>query len=198
MTLVDTRRYPAASILLHWGMLLLIVGVYTAIEMRELFPKGSDVREALKAWHFTLGLSVLALVVVRILIRIFTAPPPITPRPPIWQVVGSRVVHYALYGLMIGMPLAGWTVLSAEGVPIPFFGLELPPLVSQNGAVAGWVEGIHKAVGSLGYWLIGLHAAAALFHHYVWKDDTLRRMLPSHAVAGKKGGGEGGEGKAAR
>jgi cytochrome b561 len=80
---------------------------------------------------------------------------------------------------MIGMPLAGWVVLSAAGKPIPFFGLELPALVGQDKALASQVVELHETVGTLGYWLIGLHALAALAHHYLWKDNTLRRMLPS-------------------
>ncbi len=82
---------------------------------------------------------------------------------------------------MLGMPLMGWVILSAEGKDIPFFGLTLPPLVGVNEALAHDVEEIHEAVGEAGYWLIGLHAAAGLFHHYLLKDNTLLRMLPSRA-----------------
>lgn len=175
---ITTRSYPAASILLHWAMLILIGAVYAAIELREFFPKGSDIREGFKAWHFMLGLTVLTLVVVRIVVRLMNTAPPITPAPPAWQRLASRATHFALYALMIGMPIAGWTVLSAKGAPIPFFGLVLPPLVPVDKAFGSWLQDIHATAGTVGYWLIGLHAAAALAHHYFWKDDTLRRMLP--------------------
>jgi len=79
---------------------------------------------------------------------------------------------------MIGMPLAGWLLLSAEGDPIPFFGLQLPELISQNKNVAELIKEAHEAGGTVGYFLIGLHAAAALFHHYIVRDNTLARMLP--------------------
>ena len=69
-------------------------------------------------------------------------------------------------------------VLSAEGDPAPFFGFTVPPLVAPDEVLAERVEGLHEAVGVMGYWLIGLHAAASLFHHYVLRDGTLRRMLP--------------------
>ena len=69
-------------------------------------------------------------------------------------------------------------MLSASGKPIPFFGLHLPALTGENKALAGQVKQIHETVGTAGYWIIGLHALAALAHHYVWKDNTLRRMLP--------------------
>lgn len=179
---VTTRSYSAATILLHWAMLVLIAAVYAAIELREFFPKGSDIREGFKAWHFMLGLMVLLLVLARIIFRIRGTTPPITPRPPAWQMLASRGVHFALYGLMVGMPLAGWTILSAKGAPIPFFGLQLPPLVAPDKAFGAWLQDMHATAGTAGYWLIGVHAAASLAHHYLWKDDTLRRMLPGRAA----------------
>ena len=71
-------------------------------------------------------------------------------------------MHYALYLMMIGLPFAGWLILSAAGKPIPFFGLELPPLVDKNPDLAGQIKEWHETIGNAGYFLIGLHAAAAL------------------------------------
>ena len=79
---------------------------------------------------------------------------------------------------MICMPLAGWLILSAAGKPIPFFGLQLPALISENKDLAKLIREFHETLGKVGYFLIGLHAVAALFHHYVLRDNTLRRMLP--------------------
>ena len=87
-------------------------------------------------------------------------------------------MHAALYLLMVGMPLGGWLILSAEGKRVPFFGLQLPPLEGEKKDLAKVAEEIHETAGVVGYWLIGLHAAAALFHHYAMRDNTLRRMLP--------------------
>lgn len=172
------ERYDGVSITLHWLMLLLIAAVYACIELREFYPRGSDIREGLKAWHFMLGLTVLALVVIRVIARVAGRTPRITPEPAAWQNVLARFVHLALYLFMIGMPIAGWLVLSAAREPVPFFGLTLPPLMGENADLAERIEDVHKAVGSFGYYLIGIHAFAALVHHYVMKDDTLRRMLP--------------------
>ncbi|MCY1376223.1 Cytochrome b561 [compost metagenome] len=88
-------------------------------------------------------------------------------------------MHAALYVFMVGMPLAGWLYLSAKGKPVPFFGLELPALMGTDPEAAAWIKEVHETVGVAGYWFIGLHAAAALFHHHVIKDNTLLRMLPS-------------------
>src|SRR5690606_8597869 len=81
--------------------------------------------------------------------------------------------------LMFILPLLGWVTLSAEGDPIPFFGLELPALVAPNESLAGRTEDLHKTLGTAGYYLIALHARAALYHHYLRRDNTLRRMMLS-------------------
>lgn len=171
-------RYARLSIFLHWAMLLLITAVYSCILLHESFPKGSDLREGLKHWHFMLGLSVLLLVIVRIVVRLLTAKPPIKPEPPAWQMLVAKGTHLALYAFMLAMPIAGWLILSAAGKNIPFFGLELPALIMPDKALAGQIKEIHETIGTVAYFLIGLHALAALFHHYVVRDNTLLRMLP--------------------
>jgi cytochrome b561 len=158
-------------------MLLILVAVYASIEMRSFFPKGSDTRELMKLWHFMLGLSVLALVSIRIIILMIGPTPVIQPAPPKWQSLLARLMHILLYLFMIGMPLVGWLLLSTEGKPIPFFGLELPELISQNENAAVWIKEAHETVGTIGYFIIGLHVAAALFHHYIVRDNTVSRML---------------------
>jgi len=179
MSTTDIRnRFSSLSITLHWLMVLLISVVYATILLRENYPKGTDIREGLKTWHFILGLTVLALAIIRLLARLSQRTPPITPEPPSWQTLLANATHLALYAFMLAMPLACWVILSASGKPIPFFGLELPALVGQSKALAGQMKDWHETVGTIGYFLIGFHALAALFHHYIVKDDTLRRMLP--------------------
>jgi superoxide oxidase len=171
-------RYAPISIALHWVMLLLIAAAYTCILLRENFERGTDLREGLKTWHFMLGLTILLLVLVRIAARLLTAKPQNSSGPRSWQMHLSRGVHGGLYAFMLVMPLLGWTILSAEGKLIPFYGLELFPLVGTDKALGDQVQDIHETIGTIGYYLIGIHAAAALVHHYFYKDDTLRRMLP--------------------
>ncbi len=175
------NHYHPVSVGLHWLTLLLIVAVYVLIELRGLYPKGSDAREAMKQWHAMLGLAVFSLVFVRVAVLRLLPAPPITPEPRAWQRLLATAVHLALYVFLIAMPLLGWLVLSAKGKPIPFFGLDLPALVAPDKALAHDVEEIHEWIGTLGYYLIGLHATAGLFHHYIVGDDTLRRMLPRRA-----------------
>ncbi|WP_339514401.1 cytochrome b [Pseudomonas sp. RL_15y_Pfl2_60] len=179
MTWKNTEhRYGSLSISLHWLMVILLIGVYSCIELKGNFPKGSDTRELLKQWHFMLGLSVFALVWLRLLARLIAPTPKIVPAIPQWQAIPAHLMHLALYALMIGTPFAGWLLLSAAGKPIPFFGMELPALLAKNPDLAKQIKYWHELAGTTGYWLIGLHAAAGIAHHYIVRDNTLTRMLP--------------------
>ncbi len=174
----STLRYGSFSIGIHWLMLLLFVAVYGTIELRELFDKGSDPREALKTWHFMLGMLVFVLVWLRLAARLSGPTPAIMPDPPKLEQLSSTLFHLALYVLMIGMPLAGWLMLSAAGKPIPFFGLELPALIGENKALGKQIKEVHEFVGTAAYYLIGLHVVAVLYHRFLRHDNTLTRMLP--------------------
>lgn len=171
-------RYGIPLITLHWLMLALIVAVYACIELRELYPKGSAIREALKTWHYLLGLTVFGLVWLRVLARLAGQVPPIVPSPPQWQLRVAHVFEFAIYAFVIVMPVIGWLSVSAEGKPVSLFGLELPRLIGENKSLAKKLEDVHGLIGNVGYALIGIHVLAALIHHYVQRDNTLRRMLP--------------------
>lgn len=179
MSLLNTQeRYGNLSIALHWLMLLLFVGLYACIELKGFFPKGGEIREGLKQWHFMLGLSVFFLVWLRLAARLIAPSPKIVPAMPKWQEKMATLMHWALYALMIVLPFMGWMALSAGGKHIPFFGLELPALRQPDADLYPQIKALHKQLGNIGYFLIGGHALAALVHHYWQKDNTLTRMLP--------------------
>ena len=171
-------RYSPVSIWLHWLMLLLLIAVYAFVELHDLFPRGSATRGSLMTWHFMLGISILFLVVLRLVARHIGSIPPIMPAPPKWQMLSANLLHIVLYAFMIGMPLAGWLMFSAFGKPVPFFGLELPPLIEVNRPLGASIRELHETIGKLGYFLIGLHAVAGLYHHYFVRDNALKRILP--------------------
>lgn len=175
----NSNRYHALSMSLHWLTLLLLISVYALMEWKGIFPKGSESRETMKMWHFMLGLTVLGVTVVRLVARFILTVPPITPIPPAWQLWAAKLMHLALYAFLLAMPLLGWCVLSAADKPIPFFGLHLFALIEPNKDLAHTLKEIHEIIGVLGYYLIGLHALAAIFHHHFMRDDTLLRMLPA-------------------
>ncbi len=173
-----TERWGSLSIALHWLMLVLIVAVYFTMEFRGIFPKGTDGRTLMKLTHFSLGISIFALVWVRILARVIAPTPKIVPAPNVLQEKIAKLMYLALYALMIVTPLLGWLYFSAEGKPVPVFGLELPPLIGADHALAEKIEHWHVQIAELGYWLIGIHTAAAIFHHHVLRDNALSMMLP--------------------
>jgi len=177
-------RYGALTVGIHWFMLLQLAAVYACAELRGIFPRGSDAAQSMKTWHYMLGLSVLLVVLLRVVARLMSSAPAIAPAPPKWQLQLATVLQAALYVLMFCLPLAGWLLLSARGTPIPFFGLELPALVAKDKPTADFIKEVHEAGGTIGYFLVGAHAAAALFHHYFVRDNTLRRMLPGRAKSG--------------
>ncbi|MBE7418877.1 MAG: cytochrome b [Ideonella sp.] len=172
------HRHHPLVIGTHWLTLALLVAVVALIELRGAFPKGSDGRELMKAWHFTLGMALWGLVFARLALRGILRAPPLQPGPPAWQQAIATAMHVALYAFLLVMPLLGWLALSAKGATVHFFGLELPTLIGPNRGLASSLEDVHEAIGSAGYFLVGAHAAAGLFHHYVLRDDTLRRMSP--------------------
>lgn len=179
MTLNNSAtRYGSAMILMHWLTLVLLVAVYALIELREVYPSGSPPREMMKAWHFTLGLLVFGLTWVRLGIRLVQTQPGIEPALVRWQMLLSKLVHGALYALMLVMPVLGWLTLSAAGETSLVNGLDLPALRGPNAEAEEMLKEWHEEIGNIGMILIALHAAAALYHHYFRRDNTLVRMLP--------------------
>lgn len=173
-----SSHYARGFAALHWLMAVLIVAVIVLIEAREFIPKEDPLRAQVKSLHFSLGLAMLGLVLARLAVRATTTVPAIVPKPAAWQTGLSHLIHLLLYLLMAGLPILGWATLSALGKDIPFFGLQLPPLVAEDREFGQWLEEVHKVLGNVLMYVIGLHAAAALFHHYGVKDNTLTRMLP--------------------
>ena len=171
------RGYGWAAIGLHWLMLVLIVAVYCTMDFKSVYPRGSDSRAALANWHYLLGLSVFVLVWLRLLIRACGEEPAITPPLPKWQAVTSRLLHALLYALMIALPILGWLTVSARGVPVMISGAEVMPLIGKDPELGKLLKDLHETLASAGYFLVALHSAAALYHHYVKHDNTLKRML---------------------
>ncbi|UCU97757.1 cytochrome b [Acidovorax radicis] len=176
----DKQHYTNASIALHWLMAALLVATAATMELKGIYPKGSAARDTLKAVHYMLGASIFILVWLRLLARSVGSTPPIQPALPAWQARFGVFVHIALYVLMIGLPVLGLLTLSADGKPVALlWGWQLPLLpLEASRDNAYWLKELHETGATVGYVLVGLHAAAALFHHYFQRDNTLLRMLP--------------------
>jgi len=169
-------KYSPTMRALHWLVVLAVSIAVVAIEIMDVFPKGSAERAALFIVHQTAGLSVLALMVLRLLARVGTqAPPPVPGTPPVQ--LAARLTHGALCVLMVGMPVLGLLALAWGGKPIQPFGLNLPLALMQDKTWAHWSKETHESGATLVYIAVGLHAAAALWHEFILKDRLLRRMV---------------------
>ncbi|RDI97553.1 cytochrome b [Dyella solisilvae] len=172
-------RYAPALRWLHWIIFLLVLVAYVAVNLHEVFPRGSSVRTNVLATHFLAGIVVLMLVVPRLAMRIAHTAPPISPPLGRASEALSKVTHLALYVFLIAQPLMGIITLQIAGKAVTLFGVTIVPalLGVGNRELAHQWEDIHGTVGNIFYFVIGLHILAALWHHFGRKDDTLRRML---------------------
>ncbi|KMJ68791.1 hypothetical protein ABT88_10780 [Salmonella enterica subsp. enterica serovar Typhimurium] len=104
--------------------------------------------------------------------------PVITPPPPHWQHVAAKLMHIALYLTFLALPLLGVAMMASGGKSWSFFGFTVPVFLTPDSTLKSDIKRIHEMLANIGYFLIAMHAAAALFHHYIQKDDTFSRMLP--------------------
>lgn len=178
----SNTHYSILARLLHWGMAVLILIALVSVELHELFPKGSALRSALMATHFQTGLVIFALTWLRINQFAFNPPPAITPEPPRWQKIAARLMHAALYLAMIALPALGVLMLQANDKPVTLLGMPLPVFIGADKPLAKALKETHEAIGNLMIALILAHVAAAIWHHVVQKDSTLRRMLPGRCA----------------
>ncbi|GGY21736.1 cytochrome b [Paludibacterium paludis] len=174
---MSKSHYHPLSIGLHWLMFILFVIALAAIEIRGYVPKdaGAEFRAQLRQWHILSGLFVFVLVWLRIAVKLRFGAPPILGESA-WQVRAAHALHGLLYLVMILLPVTGVVFSQAGGREIGVFGVVLPMMVSPDPELRALVKNVHELLGNAVYFLVGLHAVAALWHHFVLKDDTLRRM----------------------
>lgn len=178
MLIKNTKtQYGLVAKSLHWTMALLIIGML-ALGLYMSYLPISELKLQLYGIHKEFGLLILLLVMFRITWRIGNIVPLLPNTIPPWQKFVANAVHGMLYGFMFAMPITGWMLTSAAGLPPSFFGLfVLPPLLSPNMDTMNILIQIHTW---LAYGLMatfGAHVGAALKHHFIDKDDVLRRML---------------------
>jgi cytochrome b561 len=164
---------------LHWLMALLIWGLLALGFYMSDLPLSPE-KLQYYAWHKWAGVSVFALVWLRLAWRITHRPPAWPEGMPSLMQWAAHTGHFMLYALMIAIPLSGWLMSSAKGFQTVWFGVwPIPDLIGKDKALgqslAEWHEGLN--IGFL--MLIAIHSAAALFHHFIHKDNSLRRMLPA-------------------
>jgi cytochrome b561 len=174
----DSTHYTATAKSLHWLMAALVFGLLPLGFYMSDLPFSPE-KLQFYAWHKWAGVTVFALVWLRLAWRMTHRPPAYPATMPSAQQALAHAGHLALYVLMVVIPLSGWLMSSAKGVQTVWFGvLPLPDLLVRDKALGKQLEELHSALNIGLLVLIGVHGAAALFHHFFHKDDILRRMLP--------------------
>lgn len=175
----DRQRYGAVAQALHWIIAAGFAAQFGIAWYMEDLPLGP----AAMWWfnfHKSIGVTLLALAVLRLAWRVFNPAPPMPADRPAWEHAAARVSHFALYAVLFAQPLSGLVFSLYSEFPNVIWGYTLP----DPGHVE-WVKNTFLAVHFYLSWgilaLVALHAGAALRHHFVVKDDVLLRMLPTKA-----------------
>lgn len=171
-------RYTWVAIALHWTIALLIFGGWgLGLYMQEL-PLSPD-KLRYYSWHKWSGVSVFLLAIARVAWLATHVPPPLPTHMSQSQVRLARATHAVLYALMFILPLSGWLMSSAKGVPTVYFGvLPLPDLVAKDKALGDRLGELHEALAFVLAALVLVHIAAALKHQFVNRDGLMARILP--------------------
>lgn len=178
-------RYDRLTIALHWTIGIGIILIAAAELIRGEFPKGSAMREGLKAIHNPAGTVVFVLVLLRIAWRFADQRPHGRPGAARWEAMAARAMHMAMYVMMIAIPLLGILFTFARGRSIDFgpFQVALPLQNVIPKAAMKVMRELHEFTGTAVLGLALVHALAALWHHYLRKDGVLLRMLPARTQA---------------
>ncbi|HEU4671048.1 MAG TPA: cytochrome b [Dyella sp.] len=171
-------RYSATVRWAHWLTVLAVVAAYLLVELGDDEDRGGTVGAAMQG-HYLAGLVVLGLLLVRMVGMALGPRPPILPAPSPLSMLAARITHLALYLFLLAQPVLGILAVNYAGekVTLPWPGASLPALVQADPRAREFVEELHESLGEIFYWVIGLHVAAALWHHVMRRDNTLRRML---------------------
>jgi cytochrome b561 len=172
------RRFTPLQRLLHWlmavcilAMLFIGVGMESTITPKHL---------TLISIHKPLGITILVLALIRLAVRLRYGAPPLPADLPGPIKLGAELSHYALYALMIGMPLIGWAMLSSASYPIVLYGgIHLPAILPQSDSLHALLWDAHFYLAFAFFALILAHIAAALFHLLIRRDDVFQAMGPA-------------------
>ena len=173
------RAYTGTARSLHWLILALLIAQFIFAWTMPHIGRTVPVSTLIDL-HVWFGVTILFVAVIRLLWRVTHREPEPEDGLPPWQVASARLMHWALYVLLFAIPILGWINASWRDMTVSFFTLfDLPKLLATRAPGWGWTGDIH---GFLANWvllvLVGLHVAAALYHHFIRGDGVLRRMLP--------------------
>ena len=177
-TMESGPGYTGTAKTLHWLVVVLLIAQFIFAWTMPDIKRDTPVT-TLISLHFTFGIIILAVAVVRLGARLIQGEPePVATLLP-WERRVSSTVYWLLYTLLFVIPILGWLNASYRGMPIVMFGYELPALVAKRAAGWGWTGDVHGLLANyLMLALVGLHVAAALYHYFIRRDGVMQRMLP--------------------
>ena len=173
----ETQRYTTPAIALHWLIFLFVAcGWALGSYMSELPFSPQKLRYV--SWHKWIGVTIFMIAALRLMWRLSHPVPPL-PAMPAWQVRAAVAVHAVLYALILTIPITGWLFSSAAGVPTVYLGLvQLPDLLRKDKPTADLLRAVHGTLNWTFLAIVTGHAAFALKHHFIDRDNVLARMLP--------------------
>lgn len=171
------ERFGLVARTLHWLTLLLLVGSFTlAISMVNM--PFSPQKLEFYSWHKWVGVTIFLVVLLRLGWRLANPVPRQPPDTPRWQQRLAGLSHAALYAILIVMPITGWIMSSALNLPVVYLGVvHIPSPFGVDRALGETMKVVHLSLAVTLLVLVTIHALAALYHHFVLRDDVLRRML---------------------
>jgi len=182
MSETTAPRYSAPAMLFHWAIAIAVITQWRIAEAAEEaeHTAGREAHNAIMASHFSLGVVIAILVVIRLAIRITGNPPALASSHASWERILARTTHTVFYVLLLVMPLAGWLAMSKYGSPVSVFGVfELPPLpVAPDPEGGKAIFESHAVAGTVLLVLVAVHVLGTLKHTLIDKDGNLFRMLP--------------------
>lgn len=171
-------RFGVVAQVLHWGVFVLFVALFVLAEMMEEAPKGPE-RRALYDLHKSIGITVLFVVFLRLSWRLANPLPETAAVASKWIEKAASASHFLLYAVMFLMPLSGYVMSVSGGHEVGWFGMfYLPSMIGKNEGLHELAEEFHGATAKAIIALVSIHFTAALWHHFMVKDNVLRRMLP--------------------
>lgn len=173
------RTYTSTQKLLHWALFVLVVLLYSLTFADDLFSRDNPVRDTAWKLHISFGLLLAVLVAWRVVLRLVRGAPALPPEMNGLEKGGARFAHMLLYALIIAIPVLGILLTWFRGDALSFFGLmTVPAPFPPDRAMARTVRGAHSLCANAILIVAGLHALAALWHHFIRHDTVLARMLP--------------------
>ena len=179
----EAGRYDGVTIGLHWFVAALAIAVAVLGLMIPEAPRGSEWRDWILLWHRSIGMAILAAMVLRMLWRLRHPSPPLPPGLKPVEAFLAHATHGLLYVAFVAMPLAGYLNTAAAGHPLSLFGLvTLPPPIAENQRLAQIAIALHLVGQFAVYGFVALHVAAALMHGIFRRDGVFSRMLPARTA----------------